>query len=107
MMMTNNLFKQKPWGNTLALAAGLTAVAGIAVICAIPRTRKACGRWISNAVDGLKERISGNSNGGPDWKQDMMQAEALKGPLKKRKDPAKVEVPSAGTSAWKDEWHSE
>lgn len=104
-MMMNYLMPQKT-SNKVAAVAGIAALAGVALICAIPQTRKACGKWIGNAVDGLKDRMAGNKNGG-NWEQDLANAEKLKGPIDKRKNTSKINVPSIGTTAWKDEWSSE
>lgn len=103
-MMTNYLMPNKS-GNKVAAIAGLTALAGIALICAIPRTRKACGKWLGDTFDQLKDKLSQHQHS--DWERDMQRAEELKGPVKRRKDTAKIKVPSAPTTAWKDEWSSE
>jgi hypothetical protein len=103
-MMTNYLMPNKSGGKVAAIA-GLTALAGIALICAIPKTRKACSQWLGDTFDQLKEKLGQRKHS--DWEQDMQKAESLKGPIKRRKDTAKINVPSAGTTAWKDEWSSE
>lgn len=102
--MTNYLMTQKS-GGKLAAVAGLTALAGIALICAIPKTRKACSKWLGDTFDQLKDQMASRKHA--DWQHDLANAEKLKGPLKKRKDAAKINVPSAGTTAWKDDWSSE
>ena len=104
-MITNFLTPQRNT-NKVAIVASIAALAGVALICAIPKTRKACGKWIGNAVDDFKNRIAERKNGG-NWEQDLANAEKLKGPVEKRRDASKISVASAGTSSWKDEWSSE
>ncbi|WP_461789733.1 hypothetical protein [Pedobacter sp.] len=103
-MMTNYLMPNKSGGKVAAIA-GLAALAGVALIFAMPKTRKACGQWLGDTIDQLKDKLAQRKNA--DWEQDLQKAEALKGPVKRRKDTAKINVPSAGTTAWKDEWSSE
>ncbi|MNK00657.1 hypothetical protein D3C87_184460 [compost metagenome] len=105
-MMTNFLMPQRTSNNKVAIVAGVAALAGVALICAIPRTRKACGKWIGSAVDGLKNRFAERKNEG-NWERDLASAEKLKGPVEKRRNTSKINVPSAGTTNWKDEWSSE
>lgn len=104
-MITNFLTPQRT-SNKVAIVAGVAALAGVALICAIPRTRKACGKWIGDAVDGLRNRVGERKSGG-NWEQDLAKAEKLKGPVEKRRDASKINVASAGTTNWKDEWSSE
>lgn len=103
--MTNFLMPQRN-SNKVAIVAGVAALAGVALICAIPKTRKACSKWIGDAVDGLKNRVAERENAGS-WEQDLDRAEKLKGPVEKRKNASKISVASAGTTNWKDEWSSE
>jgi hypothetical protein len=103
-MMTNFLMPNRNT-NKVAVATGIAALAGVAIICAIPKTRKACGEWISNTFDNLKN-MTAKKNGGS-WQEDLEKSEKLKGPVGRRKNTAKIQVPSAGTNAWKDEWSSE
>jgi len=106
-MIGDYLLKNRTSGTKMATVAGLSVLAGAALLCAIPQTRRACGRWINNAVDGLKGRMGNNGNESGNWKQDLANAEKLKGPVGKRRNASQINVPSAGTSAWKDEWSSE
>lgn len=106
-MIGDYLLKNRTSGTKIATVAGLSVLAGAALLCAIPQTRRACGRWINNAVDGLKERMGNNGNGERSWRKELANAEKLKGPVDKRKNASQINVPAAGTSAWKDEWSSE
>lgn len=108
-MNVSHLLGQRSSGNKIATVVGLTALAGVALVCAIPKTRRACNSWLGNVVDDVKERIA-DAKKSPDeksWEQDLANAEKLKGPMKNRKDATAIKVPSAGTTAWKDEWSSE
>lgn len=109
-MLRDYLLNTAPKGKLMA-AAGLTAIAGAALLYAIPQTRKVCGRWIRSAVDGVKDKFVGETkprrSEAGNWQQSLAKAEHLKGPLGKRRDTARINVPSAGTSAWRDEWSSE
>lgn len=103
--MMNYLMPHKK-SNNMAMAAGIAVVAGVALVAAIPQTRKICSKWIGNAFDGLKNRMA-NAKGSGSWEQDLARAEKLKGPVDKRRNTAKIDVPSAGTNAWKEDWSSE
>ncbi len=103
--MMNYLMPQKK-SNNMAMAAGIAVIAGVALVTAIPHTRKICSKWIINTLDGLRDRMAKNRNGGS-WEHDLASAEKLKGPVNKRRNTSKIDVPSAGTNAWKEDWSSE
>lgn len=107
-MIATHMFGQKSSGGKIAAVAGLTALAGIALVCAIPKARRACGSLLNDVVDFAKEKM-GASNGSSarDWERDLAHAEKLKGPVSKRKNTSAIKAPNAGTTAWKDEWSSE
>lgn len=102
-MIGASMFSHKPMGNQLAVVTGLAAIAGVALVCAIPKTRNACLRWIDNMTHRMKVK----SDNSVSWQNDLTNAEKLKGTLKSRKNASAIKVPSAGTTAWKDEWSSE
>ena len=109
-MIGAHILGHKQSTGKIAAIAGLTAVAaGVALVYAIPKTRKACGRIIGDIVDRAKQKMGSLKNnakaGG--WERDLTNAEKLKGPVKNRKDASAIKVASAGTTAWKDEWSSE
>ena len=97
--MTNYLMQQNS-PNKLGIATGV-ALAGIAVICAIPKTRKFCLNWINKTMQKVKQRKE--LNGSNTWRDHLNKAEDLKGPVTKRKDTSKIKVASAGTNAWKQQ----
>jgi hypothetical protein len=105
-MIGSQFLRTKSSSSQVWLATGAVALAGIALVCAIPQTRKACGRWINNMVARAKERMNGQ-NGGGNWESDLENAERLKGPMAKRKNTAKISPPNVASPAWKDEWSSE
>jgi len=105
-MIGSQFLRTKPSSNTVLLATGVVALAGVALVCAIPQTRKACGRWINNLMVGVKERM-GKQHGGGNWERDLAKAEKLKGPASKRRNPAEIHAPGEVSTAWKDDWSSE
>jgi len=105
-MIGSQFLRTKPSSNPMLLATGVAALAGVALICAIPQTRKACGRWINSMMASVKERMN-NQNGSHSWKRDLANAEKLKGPMAKRRNASKITAPGAPSPAWKDEWSSE
>ncbi len=105
-MIGSQFLRTKPSSHTVLLATGVAALAGVALVCAIPQTRKACGRWINNMMARAKERMH-NQNDNGNWKRDLENAERLKGPMAKRKNATIINAPNVATSAWKDEWSSE
>lgn len=114
--MISTIFNGRSATNNYAAYAGIAVLAGVALVCAIPKTRKACSNWLSERVDDIKHSFSSMSRPqttepvmgyNTKWMSDMDRSEHLKGPLKKRKNPSAINVPSAGTSAWRDEWSSE
>ena len=104
-MIGSQFLRTKTSSNTALLATG-AVLAGVALICAIPQTRKACGRWINNLMAGAKERM-GKQNGGGSWERDLARAEKLKGPASKRRNTAEIHAPGEVSTAWKDDWSSE
>lgn len=105
-MIGNYLLRSKSSGAKMATVVGLSALAGVALLYAIPQTRKTCSRWISDTFNSLKERMGASNNNGS-WRKDLAHAERLKGPIEKRKNASQINVSSAGTTAWKDDWSSE
>ncbi len=105
-MIGSQFLRTRSSSNQVLLATGVVALAGVALVCAIPQTRKACGRWINNMVARAKDRVN-NQNGNGNWKRDLDNAERLKGPMAKRRNATKINAPNAASPAWKDEWSSE
>ena len=99
------ILKGKTTHNTAMIVAGAAALAGLALVCAIPKTRNACGKALKKALDFAKDKVSSTSYA-KDWEADLANAEKLKGPVEKRKTPS-IKVSSAGTNAWKEDWSSE
>ena len=100
----------------IAVIAGLATGAAIAVLFA-PKS----GKQTRAALGGALEDLSGSvldvlglttAEAPKDltaahpvdelWKRNMEHAADLLGPENKRKDPSKINVPSAGTLAWQD-----
>ncbi|RZL44547.1 MAG: hypothetical protein EOP00_19675 [Pedobacter sp.] len=106
-MIATDLFRQRSSSNKVAAVVGLTAIAGIALVCAIPKARRACSSLLDDVVDFAKARIGKNNGNARDWERDLASAEKLKGPVSKRKDTSAIKAPNASTTAWKDEWSSE
>lgn len=104
-MIGNQFLRTKSNSHQMVLAVGVAALAGIALIYAIPQTRKACGRWVNGIMARAKGRIK-QANGN-NWKRDLANAEKLKGPVDKRKKTIQINGPAVASSAWKDEWSSE
>lgn len=98
------ILKGKTTNNTAMVVAG-AALAGLALVCAIPKARNVCAKALKNALDFAKDKFSSTS-GTKDWEADLANAEKLKGPVEKRKTPS-IKVSSAGSSAWKEDWSSE
>lgn len=99
--------RQKSSAGTFAAVAGLTVIAGAALLYAMPKARKACRHWLGEVVDGVKNRMDTNRNEERNWEDDLASAEKLKGPVKKRKDVSAIKVPGVGTAAWKDDWSND
>lgn len=100
------ILKGKTTHNTAMIVAGAAALAGLALVCAIPKTRNACRNAFKKVLGFAKDKVSSVNDDVKDWEADLVNAEKLKGPLDKRKTPS-IKIPSAGTSAWKEDWSSE
>lgn len=105
-MIGSQFLRTRTSNNQVLLATGVVALAGVALVCAIPQTRKACGRWINNMLARAKDRMNNQHTKG-NWKNDLNHAERLKGPMAKRRNATKINAPNVASPAWKDDWSSE
>lgn len=108
-MIGANLLQRKQPNGKIATILGLTALAGVALVYAIPKSRRACGKIIDDILDSAKRKMenSKHTDQADGWQKDLESAEKLKGPIKNRKDASAIKVDSAGTTAWKEDWSSE
>lgn len=103
-IIKNYFSKPKSSNSKIAIIAGVAVLTGLAVGFAFPQTRRALARLVSKSTGS---KLQNGNNHELAWERDLTHAERLKGPLSKRKDVSKIYVPSAGSSAWKDDYYSE
>lgn len=103
-MIGSQFLRTKSHSNIALMATGAVALAGVAIICAMPKTRKAFGRWINHVLANTKQHINKRSG---NWERDLANAQKLKGPMAKRRNATKIDVQGVASPAWKDEWSSE
>lgn len=89
-----------------ALIAGLAAGAAIAVLFA-PQSGRASRKFLAEKLN-LKEGKPQHHEPEDQLFEDIREttrdhANHLQGPENKRKDPSQIKVPSAGTTAWKNQ----
>ncbi len=85
---------------------GAAALAGLAVLYALPKTRKMAVSWVTKGMDFLKSETPPTKSAS-NWQQQLATAENLKGPVEKRKDASRISADTEATSHWKDDWSSE